>query len=226
MEHLVVLSVLPDFSRFILASKKENILFKVRSTWILETNPIDVIKKLSHVTNLHTRFEFWKPMNDLFSQELINFIKQKYKCKKKNYNCFVTNDRGIDLQTIINLKTLTFDFYDMCCFLEYLVQSLQILSNCGISHQDFKPRNIVIDQKEKLMPIIIDFGDCKIETVKNCKDENLHSFYLFVKNAIETQSLISVVSPHAYSTKVTNLLQELEKVNSLEEAKLFLETNK
>lgn len=217
MEHLVVLSILPDFSRFILSSEKENVLFKIRSTWISETNINDVVQKLSNVDNLYSRFAFWKSMNDSLSQELICFIKQNYNCKKKNYECFVTNNRGIDLQKIINLKSLTFDFYDVCCFLEYLIESLQILSNCGISHRDFKPRNIVIDQKQKLLPIIIDFGDCKFDTVNNCKDENFHSFYLFIKNVIESNSLTSIVSTQKNTVKVMKLLQELENLNSLED---------
>jgi serine/threonine protein kinase len=231
MEDFSIVSI--SECRFILINKKQdNFIYKVRLVGISETNIDNIIQKLQQ---FHLRFEFWKRIKDIeLCKRMILYIDTIYGCKKTK-ECFVSNNRGVDLQTIISLKICKFQFIEMCYLLRHLVESLQILSMHGISHRDFRYRNIVMSDNayvnptgshsgssegpvisnQKTLPIIIDFGDSKCDTIKNSMDENIHSFYLFVQKSIESKSFAAISSSEDY-VLILQLLQKLEKVESFD----------
>jgi serine/threonine protein kinase len=217
MEDFSILSM--SQSRFILVDKKQDkFIYKVRLEGISETNIDNIIQKLQ---DLNLRFEFWKRIEDIaLHKRLILFINRIHDDKKQKYECFVSNNRGVDLQQIISLKLCKFQFTEICYLLKHLVESLQILSMYGISHRDFRYRNIAIS---KNMPIIIDFGDCKFDTIKNSTNENIHSFYLFVQKSIESKSFEAISSSknHVF---ILQLLQKLEKVESFDKMLSIIHT--
>ena len=137
------------------------------------------------------RFCFWEPTDNLeLKEKIITFLKEK-----GEFNLFTSEFRGIRCEKLLyNTSScygahfeeksdgMTIDKSHIFRFLKYLIESIQILSNSGIEHQDLSLANTIVfptDQETTnkslctSFPIIIDFGYSKITEVPIASQNNL-----------------------------------------------------
>lgn len=176
----------PQHQRYVVFVFQEQKLFKIQpsSLKFIDTQIQEIVQDTK-------RFRFWEPTkNETLKDKIITFFKEK-----GSFDLFTSEFQGVSCERLLyttafcggsHIEEKSFGMKisskHIFKFIQYIIESFQILSDKGIEHRDINLSNIIVfpneeEMKNKVLtsslPVIIDFGLAQIVSPEIATKSNL-----------------------------------------------------